>query len=258
MLFSKSKRHALKAYTVPDGECVYAIGDIHGSFEKLLSLLDKIKTDIANSKMDKVTIIFLGDLMDRGPQSSAVIDYLSHYEPDYADTVFLMGNHEETYLRALKGSTSALKSWFQFGGRECVRSYGVTNLGRILTDAEELVEDFTYAVPKHHVDFVKGFKTYHIIGDYLFVHAGIKPKVPINKQTNKDMRWIRSQFLTYTKPHPYRIVHGHSVTDTAEAHANRIGVDTGAYREGFPLTAVRLCGADVKFLMSESSQAPKP
>jgi len=159
-------------------------------------------------------------------------------------------NHEEVILKILGGSISALASWFEFGGRACLRSYDVDNLGEINLDSESLLARAQRAVPKTHIEFMNSFENYHVFGKYLCVHAGIKPKVSLEKQNPRDMRWIRSEFLNYIKPHPYIIVHGHSVVEQPEHHFNRIAVDTGVYK-GRPLTAVRIEDEDVSFIQSE-------
>jgi len=249
MLFKSGKKNIAKS--IPDGQLVYAIGDIHGAYDKLVGLLENIKHDAGSHDL-AVTIVFLGDLIDRGPDSAKVVEFLSGYNPDYAETIFLMGNHEETFLKVLRGSKTSLQAWFNYGGRACARSYGVENLGRVLSSPGQVVMDIQHAVPDHHLEFLSTFKNYHIVGNYLFVHAGIKPKVALEKQSPTDMRWIRKKFLDYKKPHPYQIVHGHTVVDSPEVLSNRIAVDTGAHRAGFPLTAVKLKASNVSFIQSIS------
>jgi len=230
----------------------YVIGDVHGCFVEMLTLLIEIKADIAKADTGKAVIVFLGDLIDRGPKSKEVLDFLLEYNPNYADTVFLTGNHEEVFLNVLAGHVSALQSWFEFGGRSCMRSYGVGNLGEVLSEPERLLARIQKAVPKSHVDFVSGFQDYFIYGNFLCVHAGIRPKVPLKKQDSKDMRWIREKFLTYTKPHPYRVIHGHTIVEEPEVLSNRIGIDTGTYNGGM-LTAACIVGDDVTFLQVSSN-----
>jgi len=217
----------------------YVIGDIHGCFDELCELLELIESDAKSVEEGPKYIVFLGDLMDRGPKSNQVIEHLKNFSPDYATPIFLMGNHEEVFLKVLSGSVSALTSWFEFGGRECVRSYGVKNLGEILTSPDSLLFRIQEAVPQSHIDFMQSFDETFQFGPYLCVHAGIKPRVPIEKQSTRDMRWIRKEFMTYEKPHPFIIVHGHTIVEKADIRSNRIAVDTGTY-DGGPLTAVRL------------------
>lgn len=221
----------------------YVIGDIHGCYDELCELLELIESDAKSLTEGPIYIVFLGDLMDRGPKSNEVIEHLRTFNPDYAKPIFLMGNHEEVFLKVLSGSISALTSWFDFGGRECVRSYGVTNLGEILMNPENLLFRIQEAVPQTHVDFMEGFDETFQFGPYLCVHAGIKPRVAIEKQSTRDLRWIRKEFMAYEKPHPFVIVHGHTIVERADIRPNRIAVDTGTY-EGGPLTAVRLSRGD--------------
>ncbi len=217
----------------------YVIGDIHGCYDELCELLELIERDAKSLEESPKYIVFLGDLMDRGPKSYEVVEHLRTFDPDYATPVFLMGNHEEVFLKVLSGSEGALTSWFEFGGRECVRSYGVKNLGEILTRPENLLFRIQEAVPQNHIDFMESFDETFQFGPYLCVHAGIKPRVAIEKQSTRDMRWIRKEFMAYEKPHPFIIVHGHTIVEKADIRPNRIAVDTGTY-EGGPLTAVRL------------------
>ena len=217
----------------------YVIGDIHGCYDELCELLDLIESDASSLEEGPKHIVFLGDLMDRGPKSNQVIEHLRTFNPDYANPIFLMGNHEEVFLKVLSGSVSALTSWFEFGGRECVRSYGVKNLGEILANPENLLFRIQESVPQSHIIFIESFDETFQFGQYLCVHAGIKPRVAIEKQSTKDLRWIRKEFMAYEKPHPFIIVHGHTIVEKADIRSNRIAVDTGTY-EGGPLTAVRL------------------
>lgn len=232
-----------------DNSRAYVIGDIHGCLEELQKLLDKITTEMHREPVPNNEIIFLGDLIDRGPDSCQVIEHLMNFKPERTEVTYLMGNHEEVFLKVLDGNIGALKSWFGFGGRSCMRSYGLDNLGQIHSEPELLMTRIQHIVPDSHFDFLSSFKDHYIFGKYLCVHAGIRPKVPLSKQTSKDMRWIRDKFLEYEKPHPYVVVHGHTVVETPEIHENRIAVDTGAYH-GHPLTAVRLWGENVDFIQS--------
>jgi len=253
-MFNLFKNKNVKAdAAIPTGDMdgyAYVIGDIHGCYYELCELLRMIEADIKLLGEGSKEIIFLGDLMDRGPQSMQVMEHLVNFNPDYADLIFLMGNHEEVFLNVLSGSEGALRSWFEFGGRECVRSYGVENLGEIHTNTESLLFRIQKKVPQKHIDFIKTFQDMYQFGSYLCVHAGIKPRVDINKQTSRDLRWIRSEFMKYTKPHPFIIVHGHTIVESAQVLPNRIAVDTGAY-EGGPLTAVRLGPDGPHFLQTD-------
>lgn len=234
---------------LPEGTAAYVIGDVHGCFAELLDLLGLIKADISEQRVHTATIVFLGDLIDRGPKSAQVIEYLRTYQPCFAKTIFIMGNHEEVFQKVLGGNVDAFKSWFGFGGRSCVRSYGVDNLGEIHLNPEQLLVRIQNKVPKSHLQFIAAFQDYFIFGPYLCVHAGIRPKVKLQDQKPKDLRWIRESFMSYTKPHPYIVVHGHTVVDTPELLHNRIAVDTGAHK-GNALTAVCLSHEQPRFIQS--------
>lgn len=251
-LFSKNKsRKKSAAHLMAEDEIAYAIGDVHGCYDSLLNLLEKLESDRAARPQSKATIVFLGDLVDRGPASREVLEFLAAYQPGWADLIFLKGNHEEVMLSVMKGNLDAMRSWFSFGGKSCARSYGVDNFGHLEMNPQKIMRSLQRRVPQSHIDFLETFQDYHIIGDYLFVHAGIKPKVAIKDQSARDMRWIREKFLAYKKPHPMMVVHGHTVVDNGpEYHSNRIALDTGAHK-GRPLTAACFVASDVAFIMSE-------
>ncbi len=235
---------------MPEGEIAYGIGDVHGCFNAMLNLLDKIELDRAARPEAKATLVFLGDLIDRGPASRQVIEFLRDYDPPWADIVLLKGNHEEVMLTVMEGNLKAMRSWLGFGGKSCARSYGVDNLGQLEISPENIMMSLQKKIPKSHMDFIDSFEDSFRFGDYLMVHAGIMPKVPLEAQTSQDMRWIREKFISYKKPHEVMVVHGHTVVETAEQLSNRIPVDTGAHKGG-PLTAVCLAGGKVSFLTSE-------
>lgn len=251
-LNKKSAKHeSTQAYAMPNGEIVYAIGDVHGCYMSMLNLLVRIEADRRARPEPKSTIVFLGDLIDRGPSSREVIEFLMTFNPNWSDVVFLRGNHEEVMLDVMTGNISAMRSWFEFGGKDCARSYGVDNFGQLLINPDHIMMALQRSVPLEHLEFMDSFSDAFAFGDYLLVHAGIRPKIDIEEQAPHDMRWIRSTFLDYKKPHPMKIVHGHSVVDGApENHSNRIAVDTGAH-QGRPLTAVCLCGGEEIFIQSD-------
>lgn len=253
-MFSFFKTKVTKSLgQAPEGECAYAIGDIHGCYQEMRALLHKIEEDAAKQNLD-CRIVFLGDLIDRGPDSRRVIDYLMNYKPVGIKVSFLMGNHEEVFLQILDGNSDAIESWFTFGGKSCVRSYGVDNLGRILMDPDGIYYDLRRNVPKTHTAFLKTFEDYIIFGDYIFVHAGIRPGVKFEDQNPKDFRWIRKDFLKSNKPLPYKVVHGHTIVEEAEIHDFRIAVDTGCHDSGV-LTAVRLIDDRVDFIQTDGNAA---
>jgi serine/threonine protein phosphatase 1 len=245
MLWRREKR--AKPPAVPPGQRVYSIGDIHGRLDLLRDLLDQIERHQAALPKAQTFLVFLGDLIDRGPDSRAVLEHLSTLRPRWAIPVFLQGNHEEGFLRSLEGDEEAMQGWLQFGGTECAQSYGVApNLQATLNTAL-LAQELNLAVPRAHVDFLRGFYDSFRVGDYLFVHAGIRPGIPIEDQDPHDLRWIRRDFLDSTLRHEAIVVHGHSIVDEPSDYDNRIAIDTGAYRSG-RLTAFYAEGTERDFL----------
>jgi serine/threonine protein phosphatase 1 len=219
------------------GARAYAVGDIHGRLDLLDELLAMIEADNAGRPEAKTYIVFLGDLIDRGPDSAGVVERLRHYDPAFARPIFLAGNHEEVFLRILHGEIDILPDWLQFGGAECIQSYGLDAKAIQRMEPEEALERLKAAVPQGHVEFVEGFCDTFRCGDYLFVHAGIRPGIDLDEQDQFDLRWIREPFLSGEEEHGMMIVHGHTIVPAVEERLNRIGIDTGAYHSGV-LTAL--------------------
>jgi len=233
----------------PDGYRAYAIGDVHGRLDLLEQLLSEIERDRSERPTPKTLLVFLGDLIDRGPHSAQVIERLRTYSSDDARTVFLLGNHEEVLLRILDGDTSLIPSWLQFGGRQCLQSYGADSRRIALETDEKALEIIRGVIPEAHVAFLNSFIDSCRFGDYLFVHAGIRPGVAIDDQQQSDLRWIREPFLFDDTDHGCVVVHGHTIRDEVEERPNRIGVDTGAYRTGI-LTALVVEGNERRYLQT--------
>lgn len=243
---------------VPDGQCVYAIGDIHGRFDLLKTLIEKIGEDAGNlPEGTDFTIVFLGDYIDRGLQSKQVIDFLISGELENCETVFLMGNHEEALLRFLQNPDFG-EEWSVYGGAETLYSYGLQPPPPRTSDAPDarrqsskawhtLWNEFSNNFPAEHLEFYQNLKYSAVIGDYIFVHAGLRPDVPMEKQVSHDMLWIRDDFLNATGDFSHLIVHGHTPTEDPYRDNRRICVDTGAYISG-QLTAVRLHQDDIQFI----------
>ncbi|HWT13573.1 MAG TPA: metallophosphoesterase family protein [Allosphingosinicella sp.] len=222
-----------------DGARAYAVGDIHGCLDLLDALLARIEEDSASRPPRKTFVVFLGDLIDRGPASAGVVERLLNYRPAFATPVFLAGNHEEILLRVLGGEPEILADWLKFGGAECVESYGVDAGALKRMEPAAAVELLRTRMPRAHLDFLDGFADTFRFGDYLFVHAGIRPGIDLAHQDQFDLRWIREPFLSDDEQHGLVVVHGHTIVDEVEERANRIGVDTGAYRNGV-LTALAI------------------
>jgi serine/threonine protein phosphatase 1 len=223
------------------GYRAYVIGDVHGRLDLLEKLLAKIHAELEQRPAPKTLLVFVGDLIDRGPSSCQVLERLRTYSRPGVETVFLLGNHEEVLLRILRGEAQLIAKWRWFGGSECLQSYGVNvaELGR--ASEEEALAIVRRAMPRDHIDFLERFADSCRFGDYLFVHAGIRPGVQLEQQTQADLRWIREPFLRDESDHGFVVVHGHTISDGVEHRANRIGIDTGAYRTGL-LTALAIEG----------------
>ena len=217
----------------------YAIGDIHGRLDLLNQLLDRIEAD-SLSHAARAKIVFTGDYMDRGPHSFGVVERLiaGPRRPDDR-FVCLRGNHDHLFVEAVT-TGEGLPEWAWILYWHTIESYGVTRqtLG---PDVSEL---------RRHAEFLAGLPLTHDDGRHLFVHAGIRPGVAIEAQSDHDLMWIREEFLDHTRPLPRRVVHGHTIMGPSPVMTpNRISIDTGAYRSGI-LTAAVLEGADVRILQA--------
>lgn len=230
----------------------YAVGDIHGRLDLLDQLLAEIHAQLARRPAHKVLLVFVGDLIDRGPNSAEVIERLRTYRRDGVKTMFLLGNHEEVLLRILGGEAELITKWRWFGGAECLKSYGVDPSQLTGRSEQEALEIVRNAIPKEHKEFLESFVDTCRFGDYLFVHAGIRPGVEVDQQRQTDLRWIREPFLLDDTDHGFVVVHGHTISPEVELMPNRIGIDTGAYRTGV-LTALAIEGSRTWFLQTHSA-----
>ena len=237
----------------PPGSRAYAIGDIHGRLDLMQQLLERIERDNRARGQARTFLIFLGDLVDRGPDSSGVVDFLLHRLPGFARPVFIKGNHEEFFLRVLGGEEDMILDWLTYGGYQCCESYGVSQGWTLNSTARQIQERLKAAVPQSHRDFLEKMADSFQFGDYLFVHAGIRPGVPLEAQSSKDLRWIREGFLDDSTDHGVVVVHGHTIVEAPEQKKNRIALDTGAYRTGL-LTAIGLEGKQ-RWFISASDRA---
>lgn len=235
----------------------YVVGDIHGRLDLLEGLLKKIHRDLARGRRRKTLLVFVGDLIDRGPSSAQVLERLRTYRRDGVRTVFLLGNHEEVLLRILKGDSELIAKWRWFGGSECLRSYGVDPESLTGLTGEAALAVVRNAVPAAHVEFLESFDDSLRFGDYLFVHAGIRPGIEIEQQRQTDLRWIREPFLFDETDHGFVVVHGHTITPRVDVRPNRIGIDTGAYRTGV-LTALAIEDSQSWYLDTREEPTAKP
>lgn len=242
------RREPKPAPSLPDGVLLYAVGDIHGRRDLLEGLLSEIRKDAEPIKAKRRMLLFVGDYIDRGADSCGVIGIVSAPIPPF-DTVCLKGNHEQVLLEFL-ADPSMWRQWREFGGGETMASYGVNT--KLLTeepdDPVRIRDAFLAALPDRHYDFLRGLKVFYECGDYYFVHAGLRPGVPLSRQVETDQLWIRDKFFSAGNAFEGRvIVHGHTPRSAPEHKPYRIGLDTGAYASGC-LTAARLLGPDVTFL----------
>ncbi|WP_093362226.1 metallophosphoesterase [Tropicimonas isoalkanivorans] len=239
----------------------YAIGDIHGQLEKLKAAHALIEADKAAVGDPGATVVHLGDLPDRGPDTRGVFDYLLKCRDAGAPHVILLGNHDRMMRRFLHPEKLRDQMrddldwlWPPLGGRETLASYGVdVSHGRRDT---AIHADAQNAVPESHIALLDSLSTPYTEGDCLFVHAGIRPGVPIEAQSRDDLVWIREPFLSDTSDHGPLIVHGHTPVEEVTHYGNRLNLDTGA-GYGQALSAVVIEGRDV-WLLTKDGRRPVP
>ncbi|MGX7893868.1 metallophosphoesterase family protein [Tsuneonella sp. HG222] len=239
---------------VPEGARVYAIGDVHGRADLLGKLLRQIEADHAARPAAQQIVIFLGDLIDRGPASREVVEMARQFAAERKDVHLLKGNHEEVFLQTLEGDAQTMRLFARIGGRETLASYGITEAEFENGSYTELAELAAERVPPEHKRFLDRGKDSMTLGDYLFVHAGVRPDKALAEQTSKDMRWIRGEFLDFEGELEKVVVHGHSIAMEVQEHPHRIGIDTGAFQTGV-LTALALEGEDRWFLQAREGEA---
>lgn len=233
------------APAVPPGQRIYAIGDIHGMLDQFSTLIDAIEADDAAAGPARTTVILLGDLIDRGPDSAGVVALARNWQ-NRRKVRILAGNHEEMFLASFE-KTGILRQFLRFGGRETILSYGIDPEIFRLASLEELQHLMFEAVPRADLAFLRSFEDCIMIGDYMFVHAGILPDQEPEKQALHDLRWIREPFLSHEGRHSHVVVHGHTITQEVDERQNRIGIDTGAYMYG-RLTALVLEGTQRRYI----------
>lgn len=235
------------------GRRVYAVGDVHGRADLLGVLIARIVADLARFPVEKPELVLLGDYISRGPGSAAVLDFAIDGAAQLPlATTCLKGNHEDLLLRFVDGTDLWAGSvWLRFGGKAVLAAYGVEP-PRETPDERQLpalADALRAAMPQRHLDFLRGLPASFERDDYLFVHGGLRPGVPLGEQTPHDMMWIRDEFLTHAGLFERFVVHGHTPVDLPQVHSNRINVDTRAY-ESNVLTAVVLEAGERRFLAS--------
>jgi serine/threonine protein phosphatase 1 len=239
-----SDRPSAKARSLPAGNRVYAIGDVHGRLDLLEELVALIRSDNAGRSPAEVWIILLGDLIDRGADSAEIVSRCMAFTARTDRFVVLRGNHEAMMTDAIGGNLLALSLWLRHGGGPALRSWGVPEAMIEEGASPELLRAARAHVPADVLHWLGALPLTWAIGDYLFVHAGIRPGYPLAEQKTEDLLWIRKEFLESDEQDGPIVVHGHSISDDGiVVRTNRIGIDTGAYRTNI-LTALALEGAE--------------
>ncbi len=232
---------------------VYAIGDVHGCYDQLRSLVGRIEDD-ARDIAGRKLIVMLGDYIDRGPKSASVLDWLCAAPPAGFERVTLAGNHETMLLDFLADPRPDSR-WLQFGGLDTLISYGISPDSFNRARPRERAAMFDASIPTEHLDLVRDLPSMLTLPNAVFVHAGIRPDIPLEAQHDDDLFWIREPFLSAEMPDGMLVVHGHTPGVEPVVAGRRICVDTGAFATGI-LTAVRLDDAGIRFLDTQSHSRP--
>ncbi len=236
-----------KQYSVPEGARIYAVGDVHGAYGALEALQSNIIDDVRAHPVRQSAIVYLGDYIDRGERSYDVVRRLIAPPPELPPSIALRGNHEQSLLDCL-ADPERLAGWREFGGLETLMSYGVdAALLRNRTDSAAAIKRFRENLPDAHLAFFNALPFSFSLGGYFFCHAGVRPGVALEQQSNQDLMWIRDEFLNHDADFGARVVHGHTPTARPEARGNRINVDTGACVTGV-LTCAVIEGDALRFL----------
>ncbi len=240
---------------IPDGQRVYAIGDIHGRCDLLCQMIARIEAEEKGHAPADTTVILLGDLVDRGPDSAGVITTAREWAKRRRVRM-LAGNHEEMFLGSFRHEDT-LRHFLRHGGKETLLSYPIDPETYTRATLEELRAMMQSAVPAEDIAFMEAMEDQIQIGDYLFVHAGIRPGVALEDQKVSDLRWIRGEFIENQEARNFAVVHGHTIVDDPHVSALRIGLDTGAFASG-QLAAVGLEGTARWIITVQGEPSPIP
>lgn len=238
------------AARVPPGRRVYAVGDIHGRIDLLRRLNARILADAEAARADSCVVVYLGDYVDRGGQSREVIESLIEDPIAGFECVTILGNHEAFLLEFLDNPGRG-DTWVFNGGDTTLRNYGV-EVGdpEFYTGGWEWLRDrFLECLPQAHLGFLRNLPLMHEEGDFVFVHAGIRPGVPLENQARQDLLWIREGFLDCEEDFGKMVVHGHTPFKEIQVRSNRIGIDTGAWMSD-TLTCLVLHDAEREFIQT--------
>ncbi len=233
-------------HRAPEGVRIYAIGDIHGRSDLLSVLFQEIDIDLENRPALRALHVFLGDYIDRGPNSKEVGSLVLSRRREH-EIVALKGNHDIFPTLFLK-DPAIFHDWRLFGGVETLISYGLRPSLRMgKSDVRQLADEFAAAFPVAHADFFTALSPSFSCGDFFFAHAGVKPGRPLDQQSEDDLLWIRQEFLDHEGDFGKLVVHGHTPVKSVDNRGNRINIDTGAYATGC-LSALAIDGATVRLL----------
>jgi len=233
----------------PTDTRIYAIGDVHGYLQLLTSIHQKIRGDLENRPTGQYAIIFLGDYIDRGPDSAGCVQFLLNLCSEDNHVICLKGNHEDRLEQFLDNPLELAKSFFTYGGVECAQSYGVDMSEFRGTDKDilKVCDKLRKKIPYEHKRFYSQLSMTVTLGDYLFSHAGVRPGVSLEQQSDNDLMWIRSEFISNKSLYDKVIIHGHTPTYPMEILPNRINADTWAYDTGV-LSCVELEGTGYRVI----------
>jgi serine/threonine protein phosphatase 1 len=243
MLGFLRSRRVVKLPRLPDGIRIYAIGDIHGRSDLLKEAFTVIDADAARHPASRPIEVYLGDYIDRGPKSAQTLDLLIE-RGLRRKAVFLKGNHEAFLLEVLRNPTK-VEDWRQFGGLQTLMSYGIQpTLSPDAAEQTDLIRELIEVMPNSHLAFLQRLQLSFVCGDFFFVHAGVRPGIPLNEQQETDLLWIRNEFLDSEANFGKFIVHGHTPVAQPDIRPNRINIDTGAYATG-NLTLLTIQGSSM-------------
>lgn len=254
-LFKRRPKVAAPAVpTVPDGVVVWAIGDVHGRLDLLKALVEAVVADARSAKAQRKLVVFLGDYIDRGPESRGVLNYLTTLQDDREfEWRFLKGNHEEAMLDFLDDPSAGAR-WCEYGGDATLASYGLRppELRHKIEAWTRIATDLDHKVTARERTFLENLELCVAVGDYFFAHAGARPGESLDRQSSRDLMWIRGRFIESEVEFEKIVIHGHTPTARVHADRRRIGIDTKAYDTGV-LTALRLEGTSRTLLQTHDA-----
>jgi serine/threonine protein phosphatase 1 len=255
-LWGSVSKPSANAAAVPDHTRLYVVGDIHGCSDLLVQMHELIWEDLQKSPIEFTTEVYIGDYIDRGPDSCGVIEILCASPALCNQRICLMGNHEQILLDFI-ANPATLTSWMELGGLETLSSYGLRPKRSLQSyEVGELHAELLERMPSTHDRFFRNLPYSFPCGGYFIVHAGVKPGVSLAQQKPDDLLWIRDPFLTSTRNFGAVVVHGHTPGTEPVILPNRICIDTGAYLTGV-LTCLVLEGREMRFLSTSQRHSAR-